>query len=379
MSNDVKVSVILPVYNSEEYLEKCLDDILTQTLNEIELICVDDGSVDSSLKILKDYAEKDNRIKVLHKENGGAASARNMGIDQASGEYLSFLDSDDLFEKDMLEKAYNNASGRNIDVLIFRGDKYDSKNEKFLPMEYSIKKNQLPDKNPFTYRDIKEHVFTFAVGWAWDKLYKREFVINNRLRFQDLRTSNDLYFVFSAFVKADSIYVLNEILVHHRVNVSTSLSVTRDKSWHCFYEAVKQLKYELMKMNVYDELEKGFLNWVVHFSFWNLDTIEGIAYKEVYNLLREKCFPELGLSIKAEDYFENRRYFERIQEVMSMSFEEYVIAHLIEYKKKLEIKNNELKYVRDELTALKSSTTLKAGKAVMCVPIKIKKFIKRKN
>jgi len=102
---EIKVSIIIPVYNAEKYIREDLDSLLGQSLREIEVICVDDGSKDSSLKILEDYQRKDDRIKILKQENKGAGAARNEGMKEAKGDYLIFLDADDFFEKDMLEKS----------------------------------------------------------------------------------------------------------------------------------------------------------------------------------------------------------------------------------------------------------------------------------
>lgn len=139
MSKKRKVSVILPVYNVERYLKKCMDDILGQTLREIEVICIDDGSTDGSLGILREYEQKDERVRVLEQENTGAAFARNRGMELAKGEYLSFLDSDDFYEPEMLERAYLRAKETQADVTIFRGNRYDDTLDTYLPMDYSIK------------------------------------------------------------------------------------------------------------------------------------------------------------------------------------------------------------------------------------------------
>lgn len=376
MSYKIKVSVILPVYNVESYLEQCLLSIETQSLEDIELICIDDGSTDNSLEILKAHKEKDSRIIIISQENRGAAAARNRGMQSAKGEYLLFLDADDFFERNMLNIAYKSAIEQNADITMFRGDKFDTINQRYMPMNYSIKNEQLPPNNPFHYKDIPDNIFTFAVGWAWDKLYNREFVQNEGLQFQELRTSNDLYFVFSSLVKAKKIYILDDILVHHRVNIKESLSVTREQSWNCFYKALIALKKELENMGIYRYVERGFLNWVVHFSFWNLDTIEGKAYKNVYELLREKCFYELGMDKKAEGFYTSRRYYERIHEVLDTEFDEYVIRHMIQNKKRLEVVSRELNETKAELTSVKNSTTFKVGKAIMCLPIKMKKLVK---
>lgn len=115
-----KVSVILPVYNVSDYLRQCMDSIVGQTLKDIEIICVDDGSTDDSLAILKEYEAKDQRVKVIQQANAGAGAARNKGLEIATGEYLSFLDSDDFFEPDMLEKAWSKAHETRAQVVVFR-------------------------------------------------------------------------------------------------------------------------------------------------------------------------------------------------------------------------------------------------------------------
>jgi len=114
----IKVSVIVPVYNCENYLSEMLDSILNQSMKEIEVICVDDGSTDGSAQILKEYADKDARVTVLTQENAGAGIARNAGIKIAQGKYLSILDSDDWFEPDMLEKAYQKCEQDRADLCV---------------------------------------------------------------------------------------------------------------------------------------------------------------------------------------------------------------------------------------------------------------------
>ena len=115
----IKVSVIIPVYNTENYLRACLDSVVNQTLRDIEIICVNDGSTDNSLSILKEYAQKDSRIVLINQKNAGVSVARNNAIAVAKGEYLAFLDSDDWFEPDAVETAYFKISQDKTDVVIF--------------------------------------------------------------------------------------------------------------------------------------------------------------------------------------------------------------------------------------------------------------------
>ena len=111
-----KISVVVPVYNVEAYLERCLDSLINQTLSDIEIICVNDGSTDSSPEKLEEFAKKDSRIKIINQENGGLSAARNTGIEAATGEYIGFVDSDDYVDLDFYEKLYNAATSHNADI-----------------------------------------------------------------------------------------------------------------------------------------------------------------------------------------------------------------------------------------------------------------------
>ncbi len=294
--NLIKVSVIVPVYNSSKYLKQCLDSILNQSLREIEIICVDDGSTDDSLEILKDYSVIDNRIIILEQRNQGAGVARNNGLIVARGEYLSFLDSDDFFESTMLEIAYNEAKSKSADILIFGCDLYDNESHRFLSAPWVLRKELLPEKNPFNYKDINKKIFNIGNGWAFDKLFKMEFVKKNKnLIFQNLRTSNDMFFVFLAYVLADSIYHIDNLLLHQRINNSNSLSNTREKSWDCFYFALKKLKDELIKLKMFTQLEQSYVNWALNFSLWHYHTIKGENKKKIYNKLKNEWFKSLGI------------------------------------------------------------------------------------
>ena len=128
---NVKVSVIIPVYNSEQYLEECLTSLLHQTLEEIEIICVDDGSTDRSQMILAHFSKKDKRLHVLHQNNQFAGVARNHGVLLARGKYVCFLDSDDFFDRTLLEKAYTRAESSQSDIVLFGAQKYDTFTKKF--------------------------------------------------------------------------------------------------------------------------------------------------------------------------------------------------------------------------------------------------------
>ena len=149
MDNQPKVSVIIPVYNAEKYLRECLDSVVNQTLREIEIICVDDGSTDASLEILEEYAAKDNRVKVLRQQNQYAGVARNNGMAAASGEYYMFLDADDFFEPELLEELYTKAAELRADVCLCGADKFDVRTGEFQPAPWLLGLAQVKEQ-PFS-------------------------------------------------------------------------------------------------------------------------------------------------------------------------------------------------------------------------------------
>ena len=145
------VSVIIPVYNVEKYLNQCLDSVIAQTLTDIEIICVNDSSTDGSLGILEEYEKKDKRIRVVTQPNSGAGAARNRGLSMASGKYLSFLDSDDFFEPDMLELAYQKAEEDSADFVVFNSNQYYTDKGKFVEVSWTLREKEIPPYTPLLF------------------------------------------------------------------------------------------------------------------------------------------------------------------------------------------------------------------------------------
>ena len=312
MENPV-VSVIVPVYNVEQYLPQCLDSIVNQTLKNIEIICVNDSSTDKSLNILNHYEEKDHRIKVVTQPNGGAGAARNRGLSLAAGKYLSFLDSDDFFEPDMLELAYNKAVCDKADFVVFQSDQYYTDRKEFVSVPWTLREKEIPPYTPFNHRQMTDNIFKVFVGWAWDKLYDREFVEKNHLRFQEQRTSNDMLFVFSGVAVAKRISVVKKVLAHQRRDAKDSLSKTRENSWHCFYDALSALRDRLKSEGLYDELEKDYINYALHFSLWNIRTLAEPTRSRLIEKMKAQWFSDLGIAGKPGDYFYNQKEFKEYE------------------------------------------------------------------
>jgi glycosyltransferase EpsH len=178
-----KVSVIIPLYKVENYMRKCIDSVLNQTLEQIEVILVNDGSPDNSGKIAEEYAKLDSRVKVIHKENGGLSSARNAGIEVALGEFIAFVDSDDWIEIDMLETLYNNANISKADLSI---GNYSKIYETFSENNYLKLKDETFDiKNIGLNNYFYNYYFNYVHGdEAWNKIYRKSVIDNNSIRFE---------------------------------------------------------------------------------------------------------------------------------------------------------------------------------------------------
>lgn len=322
MSDHPAVSVIIPIYNMEKYIRQCLDSVLGQTLQKIEVLCVNDGSTDRTPKILQDYAEKDQRVRVITQKNSGAGTARNRGLAEAKGETLSFLDADDFFEPDMLETAYLKWQETKSQIIVFDSDQYFEDTGEF-KQGNSIRWNVIPPYEPFHRRCFPENPFRVFIGWAWDKLFDARFIQENNLTFQELRTTNDLYFVFSAIALSERIAVSDRKLVHHRRNVFSSLSNTREQSWRCFYEALLKLKQTLTDRGIYNELEQDYVNYCLHACLWNLESLKGESREKLFRMLKEEGFENLGLNGRDMIYFDSRTDYEKLTRIRELSCEEY--------------------------------------------------------
>lgn len=310
------VSVIIPVYNVEEYLRQCLDSVREQTLSDIEIICVNDSSTDGSLSILEEYEKKDPRIQVVTQPNGGAGAARNKGLSMASGKYLSFLDSDDFFEPDMLELAYKKAEEDKADFVVFNSDQYYTDRKRFVDVSWTLRIKELPPYTPFNHRQMTDNIFKVFVGWAWDKLYNREFVEKNHLLFQEQRTSNDMLFVFSAVAIAKRISIVNKILAHQRRDAKDSLSKTRENSWYCFYDALTALRDRLKEEEIYREIEKDYINYALHAVLWNINTLAEPTRSKLIDKMKTEWLEDLGIKDKPQNYFYNEKEYKQYKKIL---------------------------------------------------------------
>lgn len=236
-----KVSVIVPVYNTEKYLYKCLNSLINQTLKQIEIIIVNDGSKDSSDSIIKQFMIENKNIVYIKKDNGGLSSARNVGIDHASGEYIAFVDSDDWVETDMYEKMYLKAKENNFDLVMC--DFNEIHQNKAFPYPCHL------TKDLFQKEEIKKHMIDFYPS-AWNKIYKKELLEN--IRFKEGVWFEDVEFGYRIFPCINSIGVVNQHLYNYLIREGSITSTVDLRIYH-YIDNWNGILDSYKKNHLYDE------------------------------------------------------------------------------------------------------------------------------
>ena len=227
------ISIIVPVFNVENYLKECMDSILNQNFRDFEVICINDGSTDSSLEILKNYSKLDSRVKIISQDNQGLGAARNRGLKEANGKYILFVDSDDFLEENCLYELYQNIISNSSDMLVFKFNSYDETKNSYRPGGFYFEKSFGDvDFNNFTFRyeDVKKHVMNTYFS-AWSKLYKKEFLDKHNLTFPEGITYEDVLFQIKTFLYAKSLSFLPKSIYNYRLSNENSLMHDSNKVW----------------------------------------------------------------------------------------------------------------------------------------------------
>lgn len=329
---NTKVSVIIPVYNAEKFLEQCLNSVVNQTLKEIEIIAVDDGSTDKSLEILNQFQEHDSRIKILTQQNQFAGVARNNGIKNAAGKYLVFWDSDDFFELNALEILYNACEKTGADICLCGAYNYNSETGKKAEDQTFLKKRFLPKERIFSKKTCPEYIFNIASNVPWQRMFRAEFIKQHNIEFQALPKANDTYFVMTATYFAEKITYTEKPLINYRTNNSLSITGTASKSPLCAYESYMAVYKMLKKEQPSDLVWQSFYNRLLSGLFRSVllqTTEDGI--KTVYNKIKEEGIEafEINKHLDKEYYYFQKEY-DDLMILLNHSFGEYL---MYKYKK----------------------------------------------
>lgn len=246
MSN-IKISLIIPVYNIETYLYKCLDSAINQTLNEIEIIIVNDGSTDSSIDIINQFLTIDKRIIFINQENQGLSCARNAGIKISKGEFIAFLDSDDSIENSFLEDMYNVAKKTNSDIVMCNYIKIFEKNGHISLAKRNIKQNIFSNEEA-----LHKIILDLAIqNYAWDKIYKRDLFINNNIYYPKGMYYEDMPTTFRLFFYANQVAYLDKFLYNYLQRENSITKTFGDKHINDIIKALYLMKDFMLDKGIY--------------------------------------------------------------------------------------------------------------------------------
>jgi len=358
---DKLVSIIIPVYNAEKYLRECLESILNQTYRNLEIICVDDGSTDNSAEIITEYQINDSRIRLIRQQNQYAGVARNNGVDVSSGEYVMFLDADDFFELELVEKMVNKISEHSADIAICRCYGLNEQTGENFELAGALNMALLPkDKDCFSPEELSDCIFQLTAGWAWDRIYRSDFIRKNDLKFQSTRVANDLRFVFLSSALAEKIAILDEHFIIHRMNVNGSLEYSKNKHWMCAFEALVDLKNKLIEHDVYSIYERSYINRAASYLVWYAYTIyEPDIFSEFYTFLQKQSHDEFGFGKYSKEFFDDEWVYEQIIQVINCSPMQFLMHRIKEHENTINIQQNiiaNLEAHRDLLARVKKWT-----------------------
>ena len=335
------ISVIIPVYNAEKYVKKCLETIINQSYWHLEIICVDDGSTDHSLELLELFAKKDDRIKILRQKNSGPAAARNAALREATGDYISFVDADDFLEYNAYEILMNKVKENNCwDLVIFGGNVVGESNDYIsgvLTTQYSEHINCRPSEIIFREKAAKP--------FLWLHLIRRELLNNPTPLFFDetMNLGEDQIFQFGYVPRAKNVLVIEDKLYNYRITKNASLmqlyNHRRIKKTEMHFEIIRKVVSEWKSMGYYDSNKDELWTWAVSFIYWTIIDFP-VEYRKKYseefvNLLEKENHE--GAYIILE--YEIDHYNEMLEWTINDYSEEKELARLI---KKIEHDNYEV-------------------------------------
>ncbi len=303
-----KVSIILPVYNVQGYLPRCLKSLIDQTLKDIEIICVNDASTDDSLAILECFARKDKRIKIINQENGGPGVARNNGIQAATGEYIGFIDPDDWVKEDMYEKLYNQAKKLNSDIVICDYVRYQSWTNRILEHNFFEKAVKYIKAEPVEVESGKNidretllDTLLISPCYSWNRIYRRSLLQKNNIRFTDNMCYEDCPFILQSHILAKNVSFL-DYAGYNYILRKQSIVRSYTKKYLDFFEITEKLEQILTEQNLRDRMALNlhyFKTMNMAWTYGNVPASERIPFlKSARKFLTAKEFYEMKKQCK---------------------------------------------------------------------------------
>jgi len=301
MSN-IKVSIIISVYNGEKFIKNAVDSVINQSLKEIEIIIINDGSTDKTLKILDSYT--DNRIKIINQENIGLGASRNKGINLANGQYIMFLDADDFLTEDACKIAYEEASQKDTDITMFQIINYDYKTKTTTESQWFNLANldSSFDNKVFSPKDTKDVLFDFSVS-ACQRIYKTSFIKNLKYKFPVNMYFEDMPFFYSSYLTAKRISIIRQHLYYRGKNES-SITEKVDKKFLDTVPAGQEMFKRLCNLGFYEEYKFDLIAYKINGPRMALSSIDENYQEDLFKLIKED-YEEVKDSIYYQDFLDN--------------------------------------------------------------------------
>ena len=332
-----KISVVMPIYNADDYIAQAIETVLSQTLGDFELICVDDGSTDKSVEIVKSFAKSDKRIKLVETGHIGVSTARNKGLLKSQGEYIIFLDADDFYEDTLLEKLYNTAKEHNLDIVATDFDIYDNKRARYIKSPEEEHGNIYAHGAVASKNEFPDYILQSTTGYVWNKLFRSAFIKEKEILFApELYVFEDVYFVCCALSLADRVSRVSEVLVHHRIYQLQH----RAKIFRKHYDQVPvvylRVKEFLMRHGMYIPLSKSFLNFSASRCYKIFNLIPADKKDDFWDLLHRGYADSLGWYRHEAHDFEHIEIYDFVASIGLYSYDEYMKLKLKGKLEKLE-------------------------------------------
>lgn len=269
------VSIIVPIYNVEQYIEECIKSIVNQTLTQIEIILVNDGTKDDSINKIKKYIDNDDRIILINKENGGLSSARNKGLEIAKGDYILFIDSDDYIDTDMVQEMYESMSSNDLDIVMCGYKRVE--NEKVYEVHPPIESNIIFNKEDII-KIVEQGHNTKSIWFVWRNMYRKDILTKNSLTFnEDIKFGEDSVFNMNSFLSSNKIMSIDKCLYNYRLNPN---SLTQSKHKPNLEENVMLQYCEKIKIVKDYNLNKGTTKKInIYFIVHSLNILIDNIYK----------------------------------------------------------------------------------------------------
>lgn len=367
-----KVSIVIPVYNAREYLDDRLSSLLSQSLGEIEIICVDDGSTDGSASIIERFAASDPRVRCVSQQNAGPAVARNCGLELVQGEYVAFFDCDDSCDRSLLRRVYEEAARADADVAIFAEKGVDHEDDFVFDLPWSMISNDFP-KGVFSWRDNPDKILTSFQNWLHNKLFKVDFVRAHGLKLQELAHTEDMLFTCRALLEAERIVCVHGVYAYYRMgNLASQMNSAGLKHPLDFLTACTALHDYLVESGRMEEVRTSYQNWVADCVLVNSRIVSNLeADKLIYETLRDGGLERLELPGDPELYFDEK-VPEKLGRFTECGYTEYLLAQLVE------LRSDHEKLVR-AFEGVLSSKTYRLGDTIASAPRALIALLSRKK